>query len=163
MDDTSGRLKVFLKLIYWVKLFHLLRNCYPVALVRIILNRAITCPHVCSFIAHCAISGWLCTNVSLDRSGRDIMKYRLAEARRSRLLSRMSIWRPHWLSLTYYKCWQYVFWLSVEYLLACARLPDYHLLLCWLCLYDDETLPRCHSNFLQHPSLHPENQTNVPE
>lgn len=50
-----------------------------------------------------------------------------------------------------------------EYVLSCAWVPDYHLLLCWFCLLDDEAVPGCHSRLCQHSALHPEDQKYVPE
>lgn len=50
-----------------------------------------------------------------------------------------------------------------EHVLACARVPDHHLLLCGVRLLDDEALSGCHPSLCQHPALHPEDQKPVPE
>lgn len=56
-----------------------------------------------------------------------------------------------------------LFFCLPEHVLSCARVPDYHLLLRWFCLLDDEALPGCYSGLRQHPALHPEDQKYVPE
>uniref|UniRef100_A0A7N9CWG6 Eukaryotic translation initiation factor 3 subunit L n=1 Tax=Macaca fascicularis TaxID=9541 RepID=A0A7N9CWG6_MACFA len=50
-----------------------------------------------------------------------------------------------------------------EYVFPRARVPGHHILLCWVCIFDDASLPGCHPGLRQHPPLHPEDQEHVSE
>lgn len=56
-----------------------------------------------------------------------------------------------------------LFFCLSEYVLTCAWVPDHHVLLCGVCLFDDEALSGRHSSLCQHPAVHPEDQKHVPE
>lgn len=50
-----------------------------------------------------------------------------------------------------------------EHVFPCAWVPGHHLLLCWLCVFNDASISGCYPSLCQHPPVHPEDQEYVPE